>query len=463
MTEPWSPGGAPLVDAPTVQAYTAWLSARAKIMGFDPYYAEEALRFELADGDVLVGPGDVTVSPAPCGVRLDSARAAASFTVCGIGPKEAAACFGAIDGARTLAEARAASTVPPGAWELLVSHGFGKLLFAPMALAALEARVSHAEIVRFPGSPYEIVRAYWRNMADVAERLAGIDGLLGEAAGFVGLLRELNVLALLGASRRSFYRPASPVVGKAGLEPGALWLTPSVTEETSDGVRFVSGPRVGAALIGGERYHGLLSRSLADPDSLAPARSVTTDDGLSWGRVVTARADKDEHAAPWFCPPRPFGAPHFETIRLALAGARTAARDGRKADAVRGLSSVHWRFVRLHPFMSGNQSVAMGLVNAVLRDAFGAGIPHLVLDHLALRLSLPAYERVFTRAVRSWLLVDESPVRRALELAGRRRRIFGFLEALRAARPEEIAELIAARSTDAELALLDPVDSQIPP
>jgi hypothetical protein len=106
--------------------------------------------------------------------------------------------------------------------------------------------------------------------------------------------------------------------------------------------------------------------------------------------------------------------------------------------------------------MSGNQSVAMGLVNAVLRDAFGAGIPHLVLDHLALRLSLPAYEGAFARAVRCWLLVDESPVRRALELAGRRRRVFAFLEALRAARPEEIAGLIAARSADAELALLAP-------
>src|SRR5882672_5236945 len=320
MTEPSSPDDASLVDAPTVQAYTAWLSVRAAVGGFDPYYAEEALRFELADGDVLVGAGDVTVSPAPCGGRLGSARASASFTACGIGPKDAEACFVAIDGTRTAAEAREASAVSPSTWELLVSHGFGKLLFAPMALAELEARVSHAEIVRFPGSPYEIVRAYWRNMADVAERLAGIDGLFGDDPGFVGLLRELNVLALLGTSRRSFYRPASPVVGKRGLEPGALWLTPSVTEETSDGVRFVSGPRVGAALIGGERYHGLLSRSLADPDSLASARSVTTDDGLSWGRVVTARAATDEHAAPWFCPPRPFGAPHFRAIRLALAG-----------------------------------------------------------------------------------------------------------------------------------------------
>src|SRR5262249_36995977 len=126
-----------LVDGPTMRAYTAWLSARAAVPGFDPYYAEEALRFELTDGDLLVGPGDVTVSPAPCGVPLASPRAAASLTVCGIGPKDAAACFGAIDGARTTAEARAAARVDPRAWELLVAHTFGKLLFAPMALAEL--------------------------------------------------------------------------------------------------------------------------------------------------------------------------------------------------------------------------------------------------------------------------------------------------------------------------------------
>jgi hypothetical protein len=293
-------------------------------------------------------------------------------------------------------------------------------------------------------------------MADVAERLAGIDALVADERGFVGLLRELNVISLLGASRQSFYRPASPVVAKEGLEPGALWLTPSVTEETGDGVRFVSGPRVGATLIGGERFQGLLSRSLADPGSLAAARSVTTDDGLSWGRVVTARADTDEHAAPWFCPPRPFGAPHFEAIRSALARSREAAREGRKADVVRSLASAHFRFVRLHPFVSGNQSVAMGLVNAVLRDTFGAGIPHLVLDHLALRLSLSAYEEVFSRAVQAWLLVDESKVRRALELSARRRRVFSFLEALGASRAEEVARLIASREADARLALLDP-------
>src|SRR3954471_23997216 len=117
-----SSSGAPLVDGDTVRAYAAWLSARAAVPGFDPYYAQEALRFELGGGDVLVGPGDVTVSPAPCGVLLASARAAASLTICGIGPKDAAACFGAIDGARTTAEARAAASVAPASWELLVAH-----------------------------------------------------------------------------------------------------------------------------------------------------------------------------------------------------------------------------------------------------------------------------------------------------------------------------------------------------
>ena len=141
---------------------------------------------------------------------------------------------------------------------------------------------------------------------------------------------------------------------------------------------------------------------------------------------------------------------------MALSRARAAARERRLDDAVRCAGSVHWRLVRLHPFMSGNQSVAMALVNGVLREASGAGLPHLVLDHLALRLALPAYEEVFVRAFRAWLVKDESPVRRALELATRRRRLFAFLETLRHVPEERVATLVDERRADAALAFLTP-------
>src|SRR5262249_24017915 len=154
---------------------------------------------------------------------------------------------------------------------------------------------------------------------------------------------------------------------------------------------FVSGPRVNAVPIGGERYQELLARSVDDMASLATERALTDDEGLAWGRVVTAKADADTAPAPWFCPPRPFADAHFAAVFRSLSAAREA---GYTDEAIRHAAGVHFRLVRLHPFVSGNQSIAMALVNGLLRPVVGAGLPHLVLDHLALRLALPAYERV---------------------------------------------------------------------
>ncbi len=435
-----------------VREYRAFLD-RTSDGNFDPYYSQEVLRFSLRDDDVLVGPGDVSARPASCGVLMESARANASVTVCGIDAKSALACFAALDGARTASAARAASGVTSAAWRTFLDGVFGKLVFAPLALSDLERRVSHAEIVRFPGSPYEIVREYWENMADLRARADAAGAALDDVTRFTELVSELNVLCHVGASGKSFYRPASPVVAKGAVEPGVFWHTPAVIEETGAVARFVSGPRVGAGLIGGERYQRLLARSVGDEGAVAGAREVVAD-GEQWGRIFIARADGDEQAAPWFCPPRPFGVPHLEAIRGALAAAFAAAHRGDAEGAVRHAAGVHFRLVRLHPFMSGNQSVAMGLVNGVLRAACGAGMSHLVLDHLALRLSLQAYERVFARAVEAWVVVDESPVRRALELAARRRRVFAFLEELQNAPENAVSGLLQVRAADAALALL---------
>jgi hypothetical protein len=83
--------------------------------------------------------------------------------------------------------------------------------------------------------------------------------------------------------------------------------------------------------------------------------------------------------------------------------------------------------VRLHAFRAGNQSLAMSLVNHVLRRAVGAGIPHLVLDHLALSLRPAAYEEVLARALSAWGTPGLDAVSRARELGRRRGQAFAFL------------------------------------
>jgi hypothetical protein len=143
--------------------------------------------------------------------------------------------------------------------------------------------------------------------------------------------------------------------------------------------------------------------------------------------VVTARSERDETPAAMFCPPRPIERAHLELLRAELAQAATAT------DAQAAMSAAarfHQAFVRLHPFHCANQSLAMNLVNAVAKRAHGAGLPHLLLDHLALRLSTGAYQEVFGRAIRSFALCEPDPARRLGELLERKRRSLALIERL---------------------------------
>jgi hypothetical protein len=445
------PGGdEPLLAPEVALAYRQFLR-RTEDASFDPYYSDEIVRFELRDDDVVIGPGDVRVEPADCGATLVSERARARVLACGVSAGDVRSVLAAIDGERTAGEVRRASGVSDDAFRTLVARAFGVLLFAPHAVGNLEARVPCAELVRFPGSPYEIVRAYWENMADVAEAVANAEPSDPEA--LVRLLRETHVLALVGRSRASFYRPASPIVSKSPLLPGDLLREPPLTEETPDGVRFVSGPRVNAAPIGGEHHHALLLASLEGAPRRA-RRDVTRRGALAWGQVLLARADADDVARPWFCPPRPLEPSHFEEVARALSESRVAVRGGDTEAAWSALARLHWELVRLHPFGFANQCLAMSLVNDALRRLHGAGIPHLVLDHLALTLPEEAYVEVFARAVQAWL-VRGGAVQRTLELVARKRRAFALLGALRGASSlAEAARVVAGTPGDAPLVML---------
>jgi hypothetical protein len=446
---------APIIDRRTSEAHAVWAAERAGTQG-DPYYSERLARFEPRVDDVLATAGDVTVSAAPCGVAVSSERARARFEVCGIGVREASAALEAIDGARTLAEARAAVAIDDESWRLFIESAFGTAVLAPLAVMFLERRVSGSEIVRYAGSPYEIVRSYWANMGDIAERVSDLREN-PPTSEFIRQLRELNALALVGAAGTSFYLPASPVAGKRSVEPGELWTAAAVVEPRESGpFRFVSGPRVNASLIGGAHYHALIAHALGDPEAAKPSRDFVDPSGLRWGRIVVARADHDDEARAWFCPPRPIDVAHFDALRAAFSDALGAAA-GHDAEAtLRSLALFHQRFVRLHPFRAANQCVAMSLVNHVLRRSHGAGIPHLVLDHLALRFSSDAYARAFASAVDGWLIAGKSPVERYMELIARKERCFAFLRELGNATDLDGARsLVAARSGDAQLALVD--------
>jgi hypothetical protein len=289
-------------------------------------------------------------------------------------------------------------------------------------------------------------------MGAVAARLGDLPGALGDTRAFIRFIRDLHGLSLLGDGT-SFYRPASRIADGGRVEPTRFLTEGAKTQKTPGGVRILSGARVNASPIGGAEYQALLAESLGDPESLSPVREAV-EDGLSWGRVVTSRAAADDDEKPWFCPPRPLEERHFDALRGHLVHAVKAAEKKRSNDLSAELAAFHRRFVRLHPFRCGNQSLAMSVVNHFLRSAHGFGIPHLVLDHLALRLSPVAYERAFRIAVEAWLSRGSS-VARYTELADKKRRVYAFVRALSAATTVDDAwSLARANPKDARLAFI---------
>jgi hypothetical protein len=416
-------------------AYERWLSMQAS-PGDHYLLAEPRVRFEPRGSDVIVRlPG----SPVPSYAGADLERDVAVLD--------------GLDATRTWDQACELAAVPPRDADALLRAGFGTVLFAPLAVAELEGRLPCAEIVRFPGSPYEVVRSYWSNMAAVRERLDVLLRRTRSPALFLAELQRLHRVLLLGPDEATFYRPASPI-SKKGIAPGTLWDAPSRIVTEADGPRLVEGPRVSAAEVGGRTYWALLAESVEDPEALASERTLLARGGPEWGRVVTARAGDETEPRPWFCPPRPLDDAHAVELCRSFERAHEARKRGERATALASLAAFHQRFVRLHPFRAGNQSLVMNVVNALLRELVGAGIPHLVLDQLALRFDETAYARLFARAVDAWT-VPGSPLERYRVLTDKKARYFALLGALDASPSLDAARaLVTARADDAAVALL---------
>lgn len=442
-------------DGPALESRCAdfrrFLAAGAR--GDDSYlFTDARARFTAEDGDVLLAMPGLDVRPSATGASIGARGLAERVAVPGIAASKLEALLSSLDGERTLRSALSTAALTETEAASVLASCFGVVLFAPMAVLELERRIPSAEIVRFPGSPYEVTRSYWRNMAAVRERSGALDPRLSSVAGALSELRRLHAVSLLGGDAQCFYRPASPIADK-GIGPGELWHEPTVTEDGAHGVRFVSGPRVNASFLGGEQYTALLCESLGDPGARG-ARVHGGADGLGWGRVLIGSADHDTQARPWFCPPRPLDSAHFESLFASLA--RALQSDERTSEDARlsALAAFHQKYVRLHPFRASNQGLAMNLVNRALSRSHGSGIPHLLLDHLALRLSEGAYARVFRRAVGAWS-VSGSPAARFAALSERKRRFFELIQELAGANSEAEAGAISRASPDAaRMALL---------
>lgn len=337
-----------------------------------------------------------------------------------------------------------------------VECAFSRVLFAPEAVAALERELPALEVVRFPGSPYEIVRPYWRNMLAVRtrlgvtleQRLAGVE--LGQ------LLLELHTLLLTGepepGGRSSFYLPAS-ALGRKRPTPGQFYEEETGLERRGAELLLTRGARVSVPLLGGAHYWQLLAESVSDEGALSERR--LSSGPLQLGQVVLARSEQEPQSRPWFLPPRPLEIGHFDALAARWQGACAALGRGDGPALLAELAAFHYWFVRLHPLPSGNQSLAMSFVNLALQRWRGVGIPHLLLDQLALRFELAAYRQLFARAVSAWDAPWPSPADRLRQLIRHRSELNELVSELaKAPTLLEARALLPERSHAGRLALL---------
>jgi hypothetical protein len=447
-----------IVDFPwEVLEYLSWLRRQPSTGEPTSYlFDEPKLRFGSEDSDIIVADREIRVQVEANALRLSSPRAPRGLLVKGSSAADQEAVTRLLelfDGERTLAEVRQLSGASSRALDLLLGQAFGSLLFAPLSLVAAEEAISGIEITRFPGSPYEIARPYWKNMSAVRERLPLLDAALGDDQQFLRSLRELHVIALMGDDLQSYYQPASPI-SSARAAPGRLMRSETQVVDTAQGALILQGPRVSAALVGGAVYHQLLYATLRDPEAMRP-RPFVSAAGLAWGRLVHARAVSEAVAQDWFCPPRPLRVAHITALRRALRSALDAAANSEHPSCLAALAEFHQSFVRLHPFHCGNQCLAMNIVNRVLGQLRGAGVPHLMLDHLALRLSSSAYREVFRRCVEVYADAQASAPARYLRLAANRSQSFELTRRLSGAASLEAAEAeVRAEPAAAKLLML---------
>ena len=374
---------------------------------------DEPTRFLAEAADVPVLAPEVDVQSGPAGLlTLAPARA---VMLGGILAERAHAMLAAIDGRRTLTEV--ASRVGGEAAELnhFLRLTVGTLVLVPGAVAALEDQLPGWEIARLPTSPYAIERSYWRNMIAVRRALADLPAALAAVDRFAVFLRTLHVRALMGEDLCSFYRPASEVADHL-IQPGAI---------RAAGAEGAVAVRLGNDEV--EGYYRLLAHTVGDPYASGMVRDGAGGTEPGWGRIIRAEVGGERRLL--FLPPATVSSAHLEELAALLGTAvgRAAAAD--RPGSAAALALFHQRFVRLHPFAGGNQSLAMNLVNYVLRRSHAGALPHLHLDLCALRFSAAGYQEVFVRALAEHLcplgaggdvyLKHRQKLARCLALAGK--------------------------------------------
>jgi hypothetical protein len=443
-----------ILDIPWVlMDYQNWLEKAPPPADDDYLFARSRIRFEPSDDDRLVLLDSTNVVEHDGWVGVQISDRLPPIAVPSLKSDTLKALLNALRQRPLLVELPFVANVPSHDCDELIRLGFGRFIFAPDAFATLEQHAAASEIVRFPASPYEIVRNYWQNVGQLSTEVSAKINTPSDCASFETFLRACHVKLLLGADFNTYYRPSSPIA-RTRVMPGALYTRQTRLVTTPSGVYIIDGPRINATPVGGATYHRLLRKSLRT-EGVQQALQNTGYGNENWGAVIIARSRGDARDAEWFVPPRPMGSRHFELLWKSWSRALAAANEQAFGAAISELGGFHWLFVRLHPFACANQSLAFTLVNCVLKRLLGCGIPQLILDQVALRHGYPEYTRLFGRAVTFWQTKAENGLERQKERIQKRQALDHCIAAIASAKSEAEAELTVEQNQEmAQLALL---------
>jgi hypothetical protein len=312
----------------------------------------------------------------------------------------------ALDGQRSVAAlcAEPPFAERPGFVQALIEPLLGEAFLIPATLDELERQLPAVELLRFPSqSPYAMPREYWENSIAVRRALGvfyeGVHDFAAFSAGLCGLHR----LATLGASAANFYGGA----GGTPTVPGRLRDGP-VENHYNDGKKWI---------------FAFWLRLLEAPYALLENGEIVSSRQVPFGRVTddghTCRHAYGEAGEQL--------ASALNEVRVHLAAA-CAALTGDRASLLRHCALFHHAFAHAHPFGNINNSIAMNVVNDLLRRAGIGVVPHLYFDQVAYFLQPEDYVDLFERAVKAHAISEQlerdRPATRAL-LQGVQRAVAG--------------------------------------
>jgi hypothetical protein len=433
--------------------YQTWLAESSAAVNDDYLFYQSKVRFEPHDADRLAVPNTLVVLSLGKDAGVQISEHLPAIRIPSIPRKLVDQVIAALREQPHYVELPLISGVTISQIEQVLRVGFGRFIFAPGALQDLETQACAAEIVRFPSSPYEIVRNYWQNLGVLCTEVKRAGNTSLDASAFTTWLRGMHAMLLLGGDLCTFYCPASPIARRRAA-PGTLYHHSTETVSTNLGTFIVKGLRIKVSQVGGERYHAIVHQSL---EARTPELNwhQIADKGIPWGSIISARSRSEITACDWFLPPRPMLDTHWDELQSAWAKAVDATTGADEVTCVQQLARFHWCFVHLHPFACANQSLAFGLVNSLLNQVKSCGIPHLVLDHMALRLDCESYIRLFARAVAVWTTTKSDTQVRHKDRMQKRQALDAFVTRLDNAKDDASARAIVEEdSQGAQLALL---------